>query len=140
MRDELQLGERFILTGFRSDAQAILAGSDVFVLASHYEAFPISVMEALAAGVPVVSTAVGDLPRVVGETGAGLIVPPGDAEALAEGVRSLVVTPESRMRMADSAREIGPTFDIQRAAARLEQIYSALLGLAPDVDWPRLVC
>ena len=126
LRDELRLGDRFLLTGFRSDAQRIVAGSDVFVLASRYEAFPISVMEALAAGVPVVATAVGDLPRVVGATGAGLIVPPGDADALAEGLRTLVLKPEQRTRMAECARNVGLTFDIQRAAARLEEIYSAL--------------
>lgn len=136
LRDELRLGDRFILTGFRSDAQRIVAGSDVFVLASHYEAFPISVMEALAVGVPIVSTAVGDLPRVVGATGAGLIVPPGDADALAEGLRTLVLKPKQRMRMAESARNVGPTFDIQRAAARLEEIYSTLQSRESNTEHP----
>ena len=138
LRDELRLRDRFLLTGFRSDAQRIVAGADVFVLASRYEAFPISVMEALAAGVPVVSTAVGDLPRVVGATGAGLIVPPGDVDALAEGLRTLVLKPEQRMRMAESARNVGSTFDIQRAAARLEEIYSAPQSHPSKTEQPGL--
>jgi glycosyltransferase involved in cell wall biosynthesis len=128
LRDELGLSERFLLTGFRSDAQRIVAASDVFVLASHYEAFPISVMEALAAGVPVVSTAVGDLPRVVGEAGAGMIVPTGDAEALATGLRTLVASPEDRERMAEAARTVGSTMDINLAAQRLQQIYLSLMS------------
>ena len=128
LKDELGLGRRFLLTGFRSDATRIVAGSDLFVLASRYEAFPISVMEALAAGIPVVATAVGDLPRVVGDTGSGLLVPPGDFKALATALRALVVDSERRERMGDCARDVGLAFDIRRAAGRLEEIYGALLA------------
>jgi glycosyltransferase involved in cell wall biosynthesis len=127
-RDEFGLGSRFLLTGFRSDARRIVAGSDIFVLASHHEAFPVAVMEALAAGVPVVSTAVGDVPDTVGEGGGGLVVPPGDPAALAEALRALIVDPPRRFQMAEAARATGSNFDIRRASARLEEIYDALLN------------
>ena len=127
-RDELGLGDRFLLTGFRSDAQHVVAGSDLFVLASHHEGFPVAVMEALAAGVPVVSTAVGDVPSAVGEGGGGLVVPPGDPAALAEALRSLVLDPSRRQQMAKAALATGARFDIRRASARIEEIYDALLS------------
>ena len=127
-RDELGLGDRFLLTGFRADAQRIVAGSDLFVLASHHEGFPVAVMEALAAGVPVVSTAVGDVPSAVGKGGGGLVVAPGDPAALAEALRSLILDPPRRLQMAEAARATGSNFDIRRASARLEEIYDALLG------------
>ncbi len=126
-RDELGLAEQFTLTGFRRDAQRIVAGSDIFVLASHHEGFPVAVMEALALGVPVVSTAVGDVPIVVTEGACGVIVPPGDPIALAAALRSLVENPARRAQMAEAARAAGRQFDIGRAAERLEEIYDEVL-------------
>ena len=126
-RDELGLGSRFLLTGFRSDARRIVAGSDVFVLASHHEGFPVAVMEALAVGVPVVSTAVGDVPDTVGEGGGGLVVPPGDPAALADALRTLVLD-----RPADGRwpRRRGRRVPVRHPAstARLEEIYDTLLS------------
>jgi glycosyltransferase involved in cell wall biosynthesis len=126
-RDALGLGRHFTLTGFRSDARRIVAAGDLFVLASHFEAFPVAVMEALAEGVPIVSTAVGDVPRAVGERGAGLIVPRHDPVALADALRRLVVDPACRASMAEAARAAGTEFDIRSTAARVEEIYATLL-------------
>jgi glycosyltransferase involved in cell wall biosynthesis len=133
-RDQLGLGSRFVLTGFRSDAQHVVAGSDIFVLASHYEGFPIAVMEAAALGVPVVSTAVGDVPHFIGDGGGGLVVPPGDPGALADALRALILEPSLRRQMADKARATGSQFDIRRALTRIEEIYDDLLrgGVKPS--------
>jgi glycosyltransferase involved in cell wall biosynthesis len=125
-RDELSLGSTFLFTGFRTDVLDILAGCDLFVLASDHEGFPVAVMEALAVGVPVVSTAVGDVPTAVSDGKEGLIVPPGDIGALAAALRSLVVDPSLRARMAVAARDTASRFDIRVAAARLEEIYDAV--------------
>src|SRR5579871_2247293 len=73
LRAELGLERHVLLTGFRRDAKRIVYGSDLFILASHHEGFPIAVMEALALGVPVVATAVGDVPRVVHQGACGII-------------------------------------------------------------------
>jgi glycosyltransferase involved in cell wall biosynthesis len=126
-RDDLGLAEHFTMTGFREDAKRIVAGSDLFVLASHHEGFPVAVMEALALGVPVVSTAVGDVPRVVQEAGCGIIVPPGDPAALAAAISSFVEDSPKRAAAAAAAFAAGRQFDIRRTADRLEQIYTRVL-------------
>jgi glycosyltransferase involved in cell wall biosynthesis len=71
--------------GVRSDVPELLSACDVFVLASLWEGSPLAVLEARAAGLPVVATSVGGVPELVGE--AGVVVPPGDAGALAEALR-----------------------------------------------------
>lgn len=126
-RDALGLGDSFLMTGFRADARRLLAGADVFVLASHYEGFPISVMEALFAGVPVVSTAVGDVAGALGDGGGGVVVPVGDSRAMAAALRELVLDPERRAEHARAALETGAGFDIRRTASRLEEIYESLV-------------
>jgi glycosyltransferase involved in cell wall biosynthesis len=127
-RDALGLGDHFTLTGFRQDGARLIAGSDIFVLSSHHEAFPVAVMEALALGVPVVATAVGDIPATVIEGREGLLVPPGDPVALAGALRSLVVAPGTRARMAQAARVAGSRFDVRSAVDRVEKLYMELAG------------
>jgi glycosyltransferase involved in cell wall biosynthesis len=80
----LGLQERVRFLGVRADVADILRASDVFVLSSRWEGNPMSVMEAMAAGLPVVSTAVGGVPELVQEGATGLLVPPEDAGALAQ--------------------------------------------------------
>jgi glycosyltransferase involved in cell wall biosynthesis len=119
----LGLGDRFLFTGYRDDAIRIVAGSDIFVLASHHEGFPVAVMEALAAGVAVVATSVGDVPRAVRDGEEGLVVDAGDTDALAEALRTLVADSERREAMGHAALAAGTLFDIRRAAERIEAIY-----------------
>ncbi|MBA3534337.1 MAG: glycosyltransferase, partial [Ardenticatenales bacterium] len=76
------------LLGMRNDVPRLLAASDIFATSSHWEGLPIAVLEALAAGLPVVGTTVGDVPKVVVE-GTGLLVPPREPGALAAALRSL---------------------------------------------------
>lgn len=79
---ELDLGDSVRLLGLRSDVPALLAACDALVLSSVYEGNPLVVMEAMAAGRPVVATAVGCVPELVDDT-TGWLVPPGDVAALA---------------------------------------------------------
>lgn len=122
------LGDRFVLTGLRRDVPALLAAADVFVLASHTEGLPLSVMEALAAGLPVVVTRVGELPRVVRPGVDGLVVPTADPGALAAALRSLIVDDDRRARMTAAARDGAARFDISVASARLEELYESLVA------------
>jgi glycosyltransferase involved in cell wall biosynthesis len=89
------------------------AAMDIFVLPSHWEGGPITVLEALAMNRPVVSTRVGVVPEVIEDGVEGLIVPPLDVEALAEGVRRLVA---DRPRAAAMA---------ERGQARVQASYSS---------------
>ncbi|MFP5336379.1 MAG: glycosyltransferase family 4 protein [Actinomycetes bacterium] len=83
--------------GARRDVTRLMALADAFVLASDWEARALVVQEALAAGTPVVTTAVGGLPELVGD--AGVLVPPGDAAALADAVGRLLDDPAERERL-----------------------------------------
>ena len=80
-------------------------GADVFVLATLQETYSMAVAEALARGLPVVGTATGAIPDLVGDE-AGLVVPPGDAEALAGALTCVLGDAALRARLADGARRV----------------------------------
>ncbi len=79
--------------------------ASVFVMPSYYETFGISCLEAMAFGLPVVATRAGGLPEVVEDGVTGLLVPPGDPQALADAIRRLLADPELRRRMGQAGRE-----------------------------------
>ena len=80
----LDLHGRVILTGRRDDAVAVMGACDAFVMASNNEGLPVAIMEALALGLPVVSTAVGGIPEAITDDVEGLLVPARDPGALAD--------------------------------------------------------
>ncbi len=98
------LGDRLRLLGYRRDVAAIMAASDVFVLPSHFEGLPMSVIEAMLTGLPVVATHIrGPREQVVaGET--GLLVPPATVAPLAAALRQMVEERGLRYRMGDAGR------------------------------------
>lgn len=119
--------QRFILLGERDDVPACLAAMDLFCLSSRTEAFPLAVGEAMAMGLPVVSTDVGDVARLLGDAGA--IVPAGDPAALAAALaRLLQLPPDERRRIGRYGQaRIGSEFSIEQVRARLERIYDSAL-------------
>ena len=122
----LHLGDRFLLLGGRADALRIIAGFDVFVLASRFEGLPVAVMEALSLGVPVVATRVGGVPDLVAHGREGLLVPPDDPGALAAALAELVADGPRRAGMASAAAVRGAQLDITHAVRRAEAIYEEL--------------
>ena len=100
----LGIGGRVIFTGFRSDVPAVLADLDLFVMPSHAEGLCTAAVEAMAAGLPVIGTAVGGLVEVVADGQTGLLVPPANPEALADAIRRVMTDESSRRRMAAAAR------------------------------------
>ena len=91
--------------------------ADVFVLATHHEGYGMAVGEAIANGLPVVSTRVGAIPTIVGET-AGLLVPPGDAAALTAALSTVISNPARRAELAQGARQRAATLPTWAEAGR----------------------
>jgi glycosyltransferase involved in cell wall biosynthesis len=97
------------------------------VLASHAENMPLSVLEALAHGVAVVATPVGTTPEILTNGISALLVPPGDAEALAAALVRLIDDPALRQSIAAVGHQVfRRQLDIARAADRLETLYRSL--------------
>ncbi|HEX2196238.1 MAG TPA: glycosyltransferase family 4 protein, partial [Actinomycetota bacterium] len=85
---------------------AAFAAADVFCLPSWWEAMPLSILEAMATGLPVVATPVGDVPRVVRPYETGLLVPLQDEEALADALEELLTEPAKRAEWGRAARDL----------------------------------
>lgn len=100
---ELGLNDRIRLLGARSDVPELLAAADIYVSSSIWEGLPMAVLEAMMAGLPIVATAVGDIPRVVTDA-TGIVVPPGQPEVLAEALGRLLNDAEARQSMGAAAR------------------------------------
>jgi len=98
------LAASVLLAGERDDVPELLASSSVFVLSSRSEALPVSVLEAIAAGLPVVATRVGGVPELVVDGETGFLVPPADPAALAAALQRLLDEPELRARLGAAGR------------------------------------
>jgi len=118
-------------TGPRTDIARVLAGADLVVSSSLWEGFAIVLLEAMAAGKAIVATAVGDNSRAVADGETGLLVPPGDAEALAGGIIELASDRERRSRMGSAAlARVEAEFATQRMAAAYARLYRQTVGHA----------
>jgi glycosyltransferase involved in cell wall biosynthesis len=121
------LGSIVQFLGYRSDVPEILQASDVFVLPSRYEAMPISLLEAMAAGLPCVVTSVGDNAKIVEDGTTGIVVPPENPEALATALRKMLADSEMRQAMGEAARKKAQEYSVERMAARIAEVYEELL-------------
>jgi glycosyltransferase involved in cell wall biosynthesis len=123
----LGIAERVTFTGLRLDIPAILAQSDIFTLSSLWEGLPLTAIEAMAAARPVVLTDVGGNRELVQSGVNGLIVPPGDVEALAEALLTLLNDEQRRVRMGRAARQrVQHDFSIDTIAAQHEALYDSI--------------
>jgi glycosyltransferase involved in cell wall biosynthesis len=122
------LQERVHLLGTRADVPEILNAADVFVLGSDYEGNPLSVMEAMAAGKPMICTAVGGVPELV-EAGCGLLVPSRNAQALSNAMSHMLENPGARKTMGEkSARRAVERFDLRAMTEAYEDLYRWLMA------------
>jgi glycosyltransferase involved in cell wall biosynthesis len=101
----LGIGERVQLLGERRDVPELLAGADMFVLSSASEGMPVSVLEAMAAGLPVVGSSVGGVPELVVDGETGLLVEPGNVGELAAAIDRLLADPGLRGKLGEAGRE-----------------------------------
>jgi glycosyltransferase involved in cell wall biosynthesis len=113
---------RFLGMRTRDESLRIVAGAEAGLLSSAWENLPHSAVEALSVGVPVVSTAVGGVPEVVTDGENGLLVPPGDAEALAIAMRRILEEPGLRERLAAGARPSVEALSSDIVYGKLEQM------------------
>lgn len=128
----LNLETHFSLLGFRSDVVNLLRSSDLFVLPSLGEGFSLAIVEALAAGLPVIATRVGGAAEIIAEGRNGFLVPPADAPALGEAVlRALSLTAEDREDFSRTARETAQHFSFEATARGLWAVYNRALTNKP---------
>lgn len=125
---ELGLAPWVVFAGVRRDIPGLLPLMDLFVLPSLYEGFGIAILEAMAAGRPVVATAVGGIPEVVVHGETGLLVPPGDPVALADALHELLAHPERARALGAHGRERArEKFRIESIVRQHETLYEACL-------------
>ncbi len=124
----LRIAESVFFAGRRSDVRYLLPAFDLFVMSSRHEGLSIALVEALAAGLPVVCTGVGGIPEVVTPS-CGVLVPPSRPELLARAIRGLLEDPDRRASMGVAAIHRAGAFDIHNAAAVLTRRY---VELAPS--------
>ena len=116
------------LAGEVQDVRSMLERSDIFVLSSHSEGMPISVLEAMATGLPVVASDVGGVHEVVQESATGFLVPPGDVEGMAERLVQLIGDAALRQRLGDAGRQrVEQHFALAQWRARHLALYASLL-------------
>jgi glycosyltransferase involved in cell wall biosynthesis len=100
----LGLGGRVRFLGQRMDVDQILAQAQVFLLVSNWEGFPLSILEAMRAGLPVVASSVGGIDESVRDDETGYLVPRGDVEQLRDRIGRLLAAPALRLRLGSSGR------------------------------------
>ena len=109
--------------------RALLGRCDALVLPSHAEGLPMAILEAMAYGLAVVATPVGDIADAVSDGVNGMLVPPGDPPALAASLRALIDDPVALRRMSENGRRrFARDFDIAQVNARLEALFAELLA------------
>ncbi len=119
----------FVFGGFREDLDRFLPFFDVLVLPSYTEGLPNVVLEAFAAGVPVVATAVGGTPEIITDAANGYLVPAGNAEMLAEKILEAVAGPEHSRELGRQGREVvEQRFAFAEQAARYRQLFAQLVS------------
>jgi glycosyltransferase involved in cell wall biosynthesis len=105
----------------------VLKNSDIFVLPSYKEGFPMAILEAMAWGLPVISTPVGGIPEMITPQQNGLLVQPGDINGLSDALRLLIENEELRHTFGKAARLTAESFDLKAYGDRLTQIYLSCL-------------
>ncbi|TEB04284.1 D-inositol 3-phosphate glycosyltransferase [Pelotomaculum schinkii] len=129
MAGQLGIAGQVAFTGFVSEVRSVMADLDLLVISSLWEGFGLTAVEAMALGIPVVSTEVGGLPEVVlhGET--GLLAPPANSAALAKNIIWMLEHPQAAAEMAKKASQVvGEKFTAQVMARRTEELYRRVAG------------
>jgi glycosyltransferase involved in cell wall biosynthesis len=128
---ELNIGHFVRFLGLRADVPEVLAACDLFTLPSIQEGFPMVILEALAAGKAVIASEVGAIPDAIRHGATGLLVPPGDADALASALCLLIEDEGVRRRLGQRGRQfVREAYDFERTVGQYDNLYQRVLGEA----------
>lgn len=126
--NDLGVADQILLLGFRDDAPALMHYLDIFCLLSDHEGTPNVVMEAMAAGVPVIATRVGGIPQLVEHGITGLLIPPRDLNGFVSSLRILLANPSKAAQMGTAAHQaIKSNYSCVERANELMGVYKQLL-------------
>lgn len=123
LASQVGLAARVHFPGLCADVAELLSACDVFSLGSDWEGAPVAILEAMAAHLPVVATAVGGVPDLVEDGVTGLLVPPGDANALGRAMAALALDSDRRQRMGAAAAQRAQRFDVTGMTEAYAQLF-----------------
>ena len=112
------------LLGNISDVPSHLWGADAFLMTSDYEGLPMTVLEAMAAGLPIISTRAGGIPDVVEDGQNGFLVGCGDEDGLVDAVRKICRSPELCMEFSEESRKLSERYSMEHMAAQYLRLYT----------------
>jgi glycosyltransferase involved in cell wall biosynthesis len=125
---QLGIAGRVLFLGYRQDIADLLKICDMMVLPSLYEGLPLSILEAMAAGKPVIATNIGGTNEAVIDGQTGLLVPPADPPALAAAIRKLIENPLLAGKLAAAGKEqVQREFSVETMICRVTQVYDEIL-------------
>ncbi|WP_310489039.1 glycosyltransferase family 4 protein [Chamaesiphon sp. VAR_69_metabat_338] len=125
---DLGITDRVSFLGDRLDVPELLANSQIFVLSTHYEGAPISILEAMRCGLPIIATNVNGIPEQVADGETGLLVPHQDVDALTAAIANLIKNPDLRQQMGVAGKhKFAKEFTVEQMAEKTELLYRSCL-------------
>lgn len=129
--DELKIRETVSMLGRREDMPSIYASLDVMVSSSRQEGLPMAILEGMGSGLPLVATAVGEVPTVITDDRTGVLVPSEDVDSLAAGILDLLQDSAKRLRLGDAAKQlIKEEYSAERMADDYLRVYTEAIAAA----------
>jgi glycosyltransferase involved in cell wall biosynthesis len=128
LAESLNLANNIEFLGWIDSEQrnTLLSEADIFILPSYNEALPMALLEAMAWGLPVITTPVGGIPEIVTSNHNGLLVPPGDLQQLSSAMKSLIINEDLRLSLGTNARSSVVSLDVTSYCVSLGNIYQSI--------------
>ncbi|MBS5386560.1 MAG: glycosyltransferase [Clostridiales bacterium] len=123
---ELGITENVYFTGNISNVEEYLASADIYVMTSDYEGLPLSVIEAMAAGLPIISTKAGGVVNLIKDGQNGVLIDVGDEAAFSRVMIDLIEDPEKRIKMGKESQELAREYSVERMVGEYEALYLKL--------------
>ena len=126
--EKKKMKDNFVLTGYKNDAIEYLKIFDIFVLSSIKEGFPWIILEAMAAGKPIVATTVGGIPEMLEDKKEALLVPPANSDKLANSITKIIQDKKMANTLGENAKKrVGVDFHVEKMIKQTESIYKSVL-------------